>query len=98
MPLVYIPTPLLSLTGGRSPLEVEGATVREVIDNLECSCPGLRERLVSPEGRLRSNISVAIDGEVTPLGVREPVTASSEIHFVAALSGGAGEDSVLFCL
>jgi molybdopterin synthase sulfur carrier subunit len=87
VPLVYIPTPLLSLTGGKSPLEVEGGTVREVIENLEQSWPGLRERLMA-EGRLRSNISVAVDGEVTPLGLLEPVSPSSEIHFVAAISGG----------
>jgi molybdopterin synthase sulfur carrier subunit len=85
--LVYIPTPLAGITGGRSPLQVEGATVREVIDNLERTWPGVRDRLIS-EGRLRSNISVAVDGEVTPLGLREPVSASSEVHFVAAISGG----------
>ena len=89
MALVYIPTPLAGLTGGKSPLQVEGATVREVIDNLERAWPGIRERLIS-EGRLRSNISVAVDGEVTPLGLREPVSASSEVHFVAAISGGSG--------
>ena len=87
MALVYIPTPLAGLTGHRSPLQVEGATVGEVIDNLERAWPGIRERLIS-EGRLRSNISVAVDGEVTPLGLREPVSASSEVHFVAAISGG----------
>jgi len=87
--LVYIPTPLAGLTGGKSPLQVEGATVREVIDNLERAWPGIRERLIS-EGRLRSNISVAVDGEVTPLGLGEPVSASSEVHFVAAISGGCG--------
>ncbi len=87
MALVYIPTPLAGLTGGKSPLQVEGATVREVIDNLERAWPGIRERLIS-EGRLRSNISVAVDGEVTPLGLGEPVSASSEVHFVAAISGG----------
>jgi molybdopterin synthase sulfur carrier subunit len=67
---------------------VEGSTVREVIDNLEQSWPGIRERLVT-ENRLRSNISVAVDGEVTPLGLLEPVSPSSEVHFVAAISGGA---------
>ena len=87
MALVYIPTPLAGLTGGRSPLQVEGATVREVIDNLELAWPGLRDRLMS-EGRLRSNISVAVDGEVSPAGILEQVSPQSEIHFVAAISGG----------
>lgn len=89
MALVYIPTPLASLTGGKSPVQVEGSTVREVIDNLEHTCPGIRERLLAGN-RLRSNISVAVDGDITPLGLLEPVSASSEVHFVAAISGGAG--------
>jgi molybdopterin converting factor small subunit len=68
-------------------VEVEGATVRQVIDNLERQCPGIREQLML-EGRLRSNISVAVDGEVSPIGLLEPVNAQSEVHFVAAISGG----------
>lgn len=68
---------------------MEGATIREVIDNLEQTWPGIRERLVT-ENRLRSNISVAVDGEITPLGLLEPVSPMSEVHFVAAISGGAG--------
>lgn len=87
MPTVYIPALLQSLTGGKSPVEVEGATVREVVDNLECEWPGLRDRLVE-EGRLRANLSVAVDGEVSPMGLLEPVGPSSEVHFVAAISGG----------
>jgi len=69
---------------------VEGSTIREVIDNLERTYPGIRERLVT-ENRLRSNISVAVDGEITPLGLLEPVSPASEVHFVAAISGGSGD-------
>ncbi len=88
MPTVYIPTLLQSLTGGRGSVQAEGATVRELIDNLEAAWPGLRERLLD-EGKLRSNISVAIDGEISPLGLRERLEPSSEVHFVAAIKGGS---------
>ena len=87
MAVVYIPAQLASLTGGRSTVEVDGATVRQLVDNLEQQWPGIRERLVL-DGRLRSNISVAVDGEVSPVGLLEPVSAESEVHFVAAISGG----------
>jgi molybdopterin synthase sulfur carrier subunit len=90
--IVYIPTPLVALTGGRSRIEVEGATVRQIIDNLEQAWPGIRDRFISGD-RLRPNISVAVDGEVTPLGLLEPVSPSSEVHFVAAISGGDGVPS-----
>ena len=36
---------LASLTGGKSTIEVEGATVRQLVDNLERLWPGIRERL-----------------------------------------------------
>jgi len=78
---------LREVTGGRSVVEASGATVREVIEDLERQWPGIRERLIE-DGRLRSNLSVAVDGEISPLGLREAVAASSEVHFVAAIKGG----------
>jgi len=87
---VFIPTLLQGLTGGRTSLEVEGGTVGEVIDNLDRLWPGIGERLVE-QGRLRANISVAVDGEITPMGLLEAVAPSSEVHFVAAIKGGAAQ-------
>ncbi len=87
MPVVCLPPALRELVGGRTEVEVEGATVRQVIDNLEREWPGIRDRLLDG-GRLRSNIRVAVDGELSPLGLRERLSAESEIHFVAAISGG----------
>ncbi len=87
MAIVFIPTLLQSLTGGRASVEAGGATVREVIENLERSWPGIRDRLLEQD-RLRPNISIAVDGEVTPMGLLEAVGANSEVHFVAAIKGG----------
>ncbi len=87
MPTAYIPTLLQSVTGGKSSLEVEGATVRQVIENLEQAYPGIRDRLLE-EDRLRPNISVAVDGEISPAGLLESVGPASEVHFVAAIKGG----------
>jgi molybdopterin synthase sulfur carrier subunit len=88
LPTAYIPTLLQTLTGGKSSVEVLGATVRQVIENLELTWPGIGERLLD-QGRLRPNISVAVDGEVTPMGLLEPVGPSSEVHFIAAIKGGS---------
>ena len=89
MAIVYIPALLQALTGGRGTLEVDGATVDEVIGNMDKQWPGIAARLVDG-GRLRANISVAVDGEITPLGLLEAVSPGSEVHFVAAIKGGAG--------
>lgn len=88
MATVYIPTLLRELTGGQASVEAEGATVRQVIENLERTCPGIGERLLDA-GRLRPNISVAVDGEVSPMGLLERVSPSSEVHFIAAIKGGS---------
>lgn len=87
MPKVYIPTLLRHTTGGCAELDVEGATVREVIANLEARFPGVQDRVME-NGRLRPSVSVAIDGEITPLGLLELVTPSSEVHFLTAIRGG----------
>lgn len=89
MPTVYIPALLQGLTEGQGTVEVEGATVREVLDNLEKACPGIRSRLLEQD-RLRPNICVAVDGSISRLGLRAPVSPSSEVHFITAVSGGAG--------
>lgn len=88
MATVYLPTMLRPLAGGRDSVTVEGATVRQVIDNLEKECPGIKERLVE-NGRLKPNISVAVDNEILPLGLIETVHPDSEVHFVQAITGGA---------
>ncbi len=88
MPTVYIPSLMQSLTGGKQTVEVEGSTVRQVVEALEQAHPGMKERLVEG-GRMKPNISVAIDGEVTTLGMLEKVGENSEVHFLPAIGGGS---------
>jgi len=93
MATVFIPSLMQNLTGGRHQVEVQGSTVRRIIDSLESEYPGIKARLVD-SGRLKPNISVAVDGEVTPLGMLEKVDESSEVHFLPAIGGGARGDDV----
>ena len=37
---------------------------------------------------MKPNISVAVDGEVSPLGLLEKVSENSEVHFIPAVGGG----------
>ena len=90
MPTVYIPSLMQSLTGGKQTVEVEGSTVRQVVEALEQAYPGMRDRLAE-SGRIKPNISVAIDGEVTTLGMLQKVGEKSEVHFLPAIGGG-GDD------
>jgi len=85
---VFIPTMLQSLTGGAKQVDIEASNVRQVIDRLEELYPGIKARLVE-EGRIRPNVSVAIDGEVARMGLLEKVGETSEVHFVPAIGGGS---------
>ena len=87
MATVFIPSLMQKLSDGKSRVEVEGSSVRQVVNNLEAQYPGFMERLVE-DGRIKGNISVAIDGEITPLGMLEKVGEDSEVHFLPAIGGG----------
>ena len=84
MSTVYIPTMLQSLSGGAKQVTIEATNVRQIVDGLEKLYPGIKERLVE-EGRIRPNVSVAIDGEVARMGLLEKVGENSEVHFVPAI-------------
>ena len=87
MATVFIPSLMQSLTAGKHQVQVEGATVRQIVNNLDSAFPGMKERLVEGN-RIKPNISVAIDGEITPMGMLEKVGENSEVHFLPAISGG----------
>lgn len=84
---VWIPSLHRDLSDGQEVVEVEGATVGEVIERLDERFPGLRDRLCQ-EDRLRPNIAVAVNGTMSHRGLRQRLPKPSEIHFIPALSGG----------
>ena len=84
MATVFIPSLMQKLSDGKSRVEIKGSSVRQVVNNLEAQYPGFMERLVE-DGRIKGNISVAIDGEITPLGMLEKVGEDSEVHFLPAI-------------
>ena len=87
MALVWIPAQLRDLTGGRTRVTIRGRTVRQVVENLDAAYPGVGSRLIE-DGRLSPLIAVAIDSEVSELGLLQPVGEDSEVHFIPAVSGG----------
>jgi len=77
------------LTAGQQQVEVEGATtVREVVAALDARYPGFKERVLDGD-RIKTEIAVAVDGEVVAAGLRAKVGPESEVHFLPAISGGA---------
>ena len=87
MATVFIPSLMQKLTDGKVNLEIPGATVRQIIENLESKHPGMKDRLVDGN-QVKGNISVAVNGESTTLGMLQKVGEDSEVHFLAAVAGG----------
>ncbi len=89
MPEVWIPPKLQQLTGGKQQIQVEGSTVRQVINSLERQYPGVKEFLTDEtEEDLTPGIAVIVDGETSQLGMLQKVQENSEIHFLPAIAGG----------
>jgi molybdopterin converting factor small subunit len=84
---VHIPALLRTATEGREWVEVQGSNVREVVAALESAYPALHSRLMK-NGRLLPGLAVAIDGEITSLGLLEAVGDETEVQFLTAIQGG----------
>jgi molybdopterin converting factor small subunit len=76
------------LSGGKEQVQVAGATIRQVVNNLEKEYPGIKEELCEEED-INPGIAVVVDGETSNLGMLERVNEDSEIHFIPAMAGGS---------
>jgi molybdopterin converting factor small subunit len=83
---VLIPTALRSYTGA-SRVEAAGATLGEVLADLDRRFPGIRFRMVDEQDRLRPHMRVFVAGRaVHDLG--QPLRPGDDVSIVQALSGG----------
>ena len=78
---------LHSYTNGQDTISAEGATLGEVMDDLERQFPGLAFRVVDEQGRVRRHMKVFV-GESTASDRSTPVASGAELYVVGALSGG----------
>ncbi len=87
---VRIPTPLRKLTANQEVVQVEGGTVREVINHLEIAYPGLKERICDEENNLRRFVNVFVnDEDIRFLDDTDTCLKSGdEISIVPAIAGG----------
>lgn len=89
MPQVLLRPPLRELAGGEGTVEIEGATLREVIAALEASYPKLAGWVLDEQGSVRPHVTLFLNGERA--GLEAPVSPADQIHVLPAISGGAVE-------
>ena len=74
-------------TDGEEQVVCEGKTVRRLIFALDERYPGIKDALMTGD-KLRPDIACAVDGQVTQLGVLQPLKEDNEVLFMPAVSGG----------
>ena len=84
---VRIPTPLRSYTNQQAVVTASGATVSDVLDDLDRQFPGIRFRMVDEQNRLRQHMNLWVGQEPVD-DLTTPVAATDEVTIMQALSGG----------
>jgi molybdopterin/thiamine biosynthesis adenylyltransferase/rhodanese-related sulfurtransferase/molybdopterin converting factor small subunit len=91
MAKVLIPTPLRQYAGKHDSVELEGATVGEVLGVLTTQYPDLRKQIFNDEGKLRSFVNVYLnDEDVRYLKKDATAVASGDtLSIVPSIAGGS---------
>lgn len=90
MPQVRIPTPLRKLTGDQEVVTAAGATIADILTNLDATFPGLGDRLCDEEGNVRRFVNIFVNDEDIRFleDKATPVKDTDEISIVPAIPGG----------
>lgn len=88
---VYIPTPFRGLTRNEATAEVEGRTIAQLIEALEATYPGIRERVLDQAGEIHRHVNIYVnDVAVEELsGKNTPLEDGDEVALIPAIAGGA---------
>jgi len=84
---VLLPTPLGEYTRHRREVEAEGATLAELLADLDRRHPGIRFRVIDEQDAIRPHIKIFVN-RVQARSVSTALAPSDEVLLVAALSGG----------
>ena len=80
------------VAAGVGEVAAKGATVGQVLEDLEQSCPGIKERLCDDSGAVRRFVNIfANDEDIRAMqNLETPVKDGDEVSIVPAIAGGAG--------
>jgi MoaD family protein len=87
---VKLPTILRKHAGGQARVEADGATLRELLEDLETSYPGITKNVLTDDGGLHRFINVYVnDEDVRYLGSLETELKDGDmISILPAVAGG----------
>jgi sulfur-carrier protein len=87
---VWIPQVLRSAVGGQKQVELEGATIRELVAALVAKYPSLEQQLLDASGDLNRFVNVYVNGQDVRYlnGLDTPVAERDEVRLLPAMAGG----------
>ena len=95
---VNVPASLRQFSDGQRQVCLEcdePSTLAAVFSHLHAAAPGVVERALDEQGRIREHVNVFIDGESVraggKLGLNTPVSSGAEVWILPAVSGGSGQ-------
>ena len=84
---VKIPSSLFSYTGQKSSVEARGATLDELIRDLDRQFPGFRFRMIDEQDTIRPHVKIFVNREqVRDLAAK--VAETDDVAIIQAFSGG----------
>ncbi len=88
---VRVPPVFRTMTAGQSSVSVEGATVAEVLTNLDAAHPGFSAKLLDGDGALVRYVNVFVDDDDVRFmrGLDTPVPDGITVSIMQAVAGGA---------
>ena len=87
---VRIPTPLRPLTKGQGEVETKASSVVEMIEVLNSTHPGIKDRLCDETGELRRFVNIYVNEEDIRFlkGKDTSLKDGDEVSIVPAIAGG----------
>ena len=87
---VRIPTILRTYTGGESEVTADGATLAEVLDDLDASYAGIKGRILDDNGELRRFVNVYVGNDDVRFldNLQTPTPDGAQISVIPAVAGG----------
>ncbi len=90
MPTVKFTRALKRFYPSLAPLDIEGATVAQVVNQLDVSYPGLKDYIVDERGHLRQHVNIFVSNTLVKdrQTLSDALSEKDEVYIMQALSGG----------
>jgi molybdopterin synthase sulfur carrier subunit len=87
---VRVPTPLRKFTGGADEVSARGTNIKALVEDLEKSFPGIKERICDDTGKIRRFVNVYVNGDDIRFlqNLETALKEGDSISIVPAIAGG----------